>query len=1058
MQNKRLNSPFRKLPIRIVLIVPFVVQLVGTVGLVGYLSYQSGRSAIAKLSDRLMAEVTARVNLYVRQHFQTAIQINRMNLEAVRREALNLNNLAAIEKLLWLRLKQFDSATSILLGLPDDTFRVTHRSLVRPGQIEGSLSDPERPERLIINFLDDRGNYAERLSTIDPFPVRERPWYRGAVRDRAPGWTKPFQVGKAPLLAISSYFPFFDDRDRLQGVFAVNLGLTQIQDFLHSLQICPGCRIVLVDEDGWVLASSAEESPFLTPELIDLQDRKKGYRNAFERLQPADSTDPAIAAAAIHWQTLTREKDTATRSQFQLEGERYWLQLNPLEFANSEISHPNWTIAIIVPQSEFMAEITANTRRTFLLCGLAAIAAIGSGILTAAWIGRPLLRLKQSSEAIAGGNLDEEIVPEGIGSIYDLSTAFQLMQQQLRDSFDALNENRQQLQTIVESIPMGVGVFRPQGRLLLMNRWGRELLGDRPFSVLPEEAHRIYRAGTNSLYPVEKLPVMQALQGETAGTDEIEIEVGGDRIPLEVYAAPIRDRQGKVIYAVNVFQDIRDRKRMETLLKDYNRELEAAVTQKTAELLTAKEEAEAANRAKSAFLANMSHELRTPLNAILGYPQLLLESSDLSPRDRKYIATVVKSGEYLLGLIDRILDLSKIEAGRMTLNPGRFELRTILADLEILLQPKAKAKAIALQIEADSDIANMLYTDGVKLQQVLVNLLNNAIKFTPSGWVTLQVRRGAIAERLHFAVADTGVGIASEELDYLFEAFVQTQSGRQSQEGTGLGLAICDRFVKLMGGELKVESTVGEGTTFQFEIDAYLEGPASTPEERPLVRGKLLAAGHSPDKILVADDNAENREILTALLLQLGFEVREANNGREAIAQWQDWQPDLIFMDIRMPELGGDAAIRKIKAIDRDAKTAIVAVTASAFVEEQADILATGCDGFIRKPFKMEEILAEIATHLNVRFACENSPPPLPTPENSASVTADTLAKFPSEWLHRLQGAVEAADEKQIALLLRELPTSEGAIATAIKELIAEFRFDLLLELLDEVARKSQIR
>ncbi|NEO87711.1 MAG: PAS domain-containing protein, partial [Spirulina sp. SIO3F2] len=635
MSNPFLNSMVRHLPIRTVLIVPFVMQLVGTVGLVGYLSYRSGQQAVQELSERLMTEVAARVNLYVQQQVQTAMQINQMNVAAVRSEALDLTDLAAVEQFLWIRLKQFDNnVTGILLGLPDGTFRVTHRSLVEPGQIELAHSDRNRPERLMVDFLDERGQIGERIRVYNRFPVQERPWYQQAQRDRTSGWTKPFQVGGAPLLAVSSYAPFFSAQDQLQGVFAVNLGLTLIQDFLNALELCPHCRVVLMDEDGFIVASSTAETPFLTPELTetDLEVLEaQGYRGSFERLHLSKSRDPAIAAAAPRWQTLRRHPEQVQRSQFHLNQDPYWLQLTPLTL---DQPHPDWTIAIIVPQSEFMDEITTNTQRTLWLCIGAAITSIGLGVLTAYWISRPLVRLKQSVEAIAGGQIDITIQPEGLGSVYDLGAAFGQMQQQMQDSFAALSAGQQQLEAIVESIPMGVAVFDPQGQVLLMNRWGRELLQnhtpDAPLDQL-NAAYHVYQAGTQTLYPAAQLPIVRALRGETIQADDLEIEVDGDRIPLEVYAAPICNPQGQLISAVSVFQDIRERKCMENLLRDYNQELETAVAQKTAELQMAKEAADAANHAKSVFLANMSHELRTPLNTILGYPPLLLKS----PIDRK---------------------------------------------------------------------------------------------------------------------------------------------------------------------------------------------------------------------------------------------------------------------------------------------------------------------------------------------------------------------------------------------------------------------------------------
>lgn len=350
--------------------------------------------------------------------------------------------------------------------------------------------------------------------------------------------------------------------------------------------------------------------------------------------------------------------------------------------------------------------------------------------------------------------------------------------------------------------------------------------------------------------------------------------------------------------------------------------LQETQTQAT-QLQEAKEAAEVANRAKSQFLANMSHELRTPLNAILGFTQVMNRDAALSQEQRQHLEIIMRSGEHLLELINDILEMSKIEAGRTALNESSFDLFHLLDSLQEMLQIKAQAKDLQLIFERTPEVPQHIFTDEGKLRQVLINLLGNAIKFTHQGCVTLRVRVGdeAIQEhsthaRLYFQVSDTGPGIAPDEIEALFQPFTQTATGRKSNEGTGLGLPISHSFVQLMGGEMTVNSTPGNGATFTFDIVFKLAQGydlQATPATRQVI-------GFSPDqavyRILVVEDKWTNRLLLVKLLADVGFQVREAENGQEAIELWSSWKPHLIFMDMQMPVMDGYEATKHIRAAE----------------------------------------------------------------------------------------------------------------------------------------------
>ncbi|MBD2257914.1 response regulator [Pseudanabaena sp. FACHB-2040] len=404
--------------------------------------------------------------------------------------------------------------------------------------------------------------------------------------------------------------------------------------------------------------------------------------------------------------------------------------------------------------------------------------------------------------------------------------------------------------------------------------------------------------------------------------------------------------------------------------------------QATAELQQAKTTAELANQAKSQFLANISHELRTPLNTILGYTQLMARDAALTMEQQASLNIISRSSDHLLTLINDVLEMTKIESGQLSLRPTDFNLHSLLDALSEMLEPKVQAKGLHLIVERSPDVPPYVCTDATKLRQVLINIVGNGIKFTESGRVSLRVSvsqpdpqlPNSSQLTLRFEVEDTGPGIATDEIDLLFDPFIQTESGRQSQEGTGLGLPISQRFVELLGGAIQVNSVVGVGSTFSFEIPVKR---AAAPETggSPGVGQRVvgLAAGQPTYRLLVVEDQTANRQLLVQLFSKVGFEVQQAVNGEDAIAQAQIWQPHLIWMDVRMPVLDGYEATRRIKQqAGTESTPKIIALTANAFEEERAAALTAGCDDFLRKPIQEESLFNKMAEHLGVRYAYQD--------------------------------------------------------------------------------------
>ncbi|GAB4318164.1 MAG: hypothetical protein Kow0091_25670 [Geminocystis sp.] len=431
--------------------------------------------------------------------------------------------------------------------------------------------------------------------------------------------------------------------------------------------------------------------------------------------------------------------------------------------------------------------------------------------------------------------------------------------------------------------------------------------------------------------------------------------------------------QNEILLLYNSFEElIFTLIKKEKDLKNINKQLEEKVKIRTKDLHKAKEIAEKANQAKSIFLSSMSHELRTPLNAILGFCQLILEEENITKDTKENLQIIINSGEHLLSLINEVLEISKIEAGKMVLNNSTFNFYELASSLKSMLLIKATEKNINLLLEIDNNIPKFICADERKLKQILLNLISNSLKFTQAGSITIK----AVLEtenKIYFAVTDTGRGMKPEELEKLFTPFFQTESGIESKQGTGLGLTISRQFVKMMGGELKVKSQFNQGTTFEFTINFQSDSLPFHQKEafnlRKIIGVKANTANY---RILIVDDEDNNRLLLTKLLQPLGFSLKEAVNGKEAVEIWQDWQPHLIWMDIGMPVMDGFQATRAIRKkesmTESSHQTIIIALTAHAFMEEKGEILAVGCEEVVNKPFIKEIIFEKLQQFLKLEY------------------------------------------------------------------------------------------
>ncbi len=882
-------------------------------------------------------------------------------------------------------------------------------------------------DRLFAPYVYKDENGTRKLNitrdTLDWYNDEQWQWWHLAKEKSHGIWTDPyFDDGAGNILMVTYSAPFMSE-GKFHGVATVDVSLPGLRNTMGD-KILGNQKFDILTADGHYVFSSN------TDRIMSQTFQERAIELGREDLLP------------LAERILVGSNGTEQISG--IYGEESHL------IAYATIPSTNWTLVTYTPESVAYSEFNDKIAWVISPFIITLLLILGSIILVARRLSSPVRVLQKHALGIALGAPDTSVLKiNSRDEIGDLAEAFSTMQSKVADRENRLKSARESsLEELLESTPDGMIMVDTHDKIQRCNRTVKNIFG---FSKGSSDLRDGKTYFMDLLANKEDEAVIEELAKWIKDPKSLKPSTAlhlkgrrqnGEEFPIDAMLSPFQEPNERRI--VITIRDVTEQKNAERILAQ------------------AKEEAVQASHAKSDFLASMSHELRTPLNGVLGYAQILKRGSSINSSQKKHLDAIINSGDHLLFLINDILDLAKIEAGRIEVDSGSCDLHSLVESVADISSYRATEKNLAFSIEVAPEIPRGIITDENKVRQILINLLANAIKFTAQGAVVLRVSETP-KTILQFEVIDTGVGIPADELEDIFDPFKQLEAGKAAG-GTGLGLAISRQLAESLGGTLSLSSQLNKGSCFQLSIP--LEEADELELEKLIIEqeNEQISIRVAPEQevtILVADDRKTNRDILTNLLVDVGFKVHEADDGDVAIELIHKTHPDLVLLDIRMPRLNGIEALKQIRADSQINQTKVIAVTASVFPEFRHKALEAGFNDFLGKPFRTSELFRLLVKHLPSERIIQEEPiseeTSTPTDESGSKSTEQHSKPLPLEVIEELKAAIAIRSLTAVNQLCEKLLHEPGFKATAlrIKELTQKFDFASLAVLIEEFKTES---